>query len=96
MRWKEYWKIRFSWKIHLEYWAYREEMLSRRADVIFERAYEIDMISNIYKHLLRMVDGLPDSCLKFHHNAYFILPIKKQSYLSSSSSVFRFLSMKIR
>jgi len=64
MRWKEYWKIRFSWKIHLEYWAYREEMLNRRADVIFERAYEIDMISNIYKHLLRMVDGLPDSCLK--------------------------------
>lgn len=96
MRWKEFWKIRFSWKIHLEYWAYREEMISRRADIIFERAYEIDTISNIYKHLLRLVDELSDFTLKRLYFTEHVLLTFYKAWLSVDDEGDRELEKSIR
>lgn len=96
MKWKEFWKIRFSWKMHLEYWAYREEMLSRRADIIFERAYEIDAIGNIYKHLMRIVDDLSDTCLKRLYFTDHVLLMFYKEWLSVDDDSNRALEKCIR
>ena len=60
---KELWEL-FCVKIGLENTCFKKKMLKQSAEVLFERAYQIDTMINLYELLMEMSQKMEPEALK--------------------------------
>ncbi|MCF2554384.1 DUF3848 domain-containing protein [Faecalicatena contorta] len=86
----------FCARLSLEYACFREKILQKSPEEIFQSAYEIDSIINIYEYLLEVSQELEEKVLEYWMLFPDILTFLYQRWLKQEDSYIEELSLCMR